>query len=107
MTTEKAREMQAMTSSVICGHGLPCADQAGRLFRGGIDLVALKIVKVVLSIERMISEHEKLTPRSTILAMRTRVLIFCRQCQWKRVVTGKTAALTKSLAWETSVFCSS
>ena len=40
--------------------------QAGRLFRAGIAFVALNIEKVVLSMERTISEHEKLTPRNTI-----------------------------------------
>jgi hypothetical protein len=76
MNTEKTRETQEMISKAICGQGLVVVAQAGRLFRGGIDFVVLKIVKVVLSIERTISEHEKLTLRSTILAMRTRVLIF-------------------------------
>jgi hypothetical protein len=40
----------------------------------------LNIEKVVLSMERTISEHEKLTPRNTILAIRTRVLTFCWTC---------------------------
>ena len=80
MITEKRREMQEMTSKMICGHGLVVLAQAGRLFRAGIDFVALKMVNVVLSMDKTISEQEKLTPRSTILAMRTRVLIFCHHC---------------------------
>ena len=80
MNTENARETQEMTSRTIWGVvDVPVA-QAGRLFRGGIAFVALKIENVVLSMERTISEHEKLTPRNTILAIRTRVLIFCQSC---------------------------
>lgn len=62
---------------MIWGVGDEPEAQTGRLFRGGIAFVALKIEKVVLSMERTISEHEKLTPRNTILAIRTRVLTFC------------------------------
>lgn len=63
-----------MTNIKIWGHGLEFADQAGRLFRGGRCLVALKMVKVVAIKARTIREQEKLTPRSIILAIRTRVL---------------------------------
>ena len=77
MHTENARETQEMTSRMIWGVGELPEAQTGRLFRDGIDFVALKIEKVVLSMERTISEHEKLTPRNTILAIRTRVLTFC------------------------------
>jgi len=77
MPIENARETQEMTSKTIWGVvDVPVA-QTGRLFRAGSAFVALNIENVVLSMERTISEHEKLTPRNTILAIRTRVLIFC------------------------------
>jgi hypothetical protein len=79
MPTAKTSEIQAMTSSRICGHGLELADQAGRPFRAGRCLVALKMVKVVAMRARTIREQEKLTPRSIILAIRTRVLTFCSE----------------------------
>ena len=66
-----------MVKSKICGHGLELADHAGRPFRGGRALVALKIINVVETKARTIKEQEKLTPRSHILAIRTRVLTFC------------------------------
>ena len=52
----------------------------GRLLRGGSDFVALKIVKVADSMEMMMSAHEKLMPRRKNLAIRTRALIFWRNC---------------------------
>lgn len=52
----------------------------GKLFRGGSDFVALKIVKVADSMEMMMSAQEKLMPRRKNLAIRTRALIFCRNC---------------------------
>ena len=73
--------MQAMTRMVICGQVAWPAAQGGNLFefmsRGGSDLVALKMVKVAESMDRTIREQEKLTPRRRILAILTRVLIFC------------------------------
>ena len=77
MNTLNARETQEMHRRAIWGHGLVPAAHGGRLLRGGIALVALKMLKVVESMERTISEQEKFVPRSSIFAMRTRVLIFC------------------------------
>ena len=51
--------------------------QGGRLLRVGSDLVALKIVKVVASIESTIREQAKFMLRRKSLAARTRVLILC------------------------------
>lgn len=65
-----------MTRTVICGHLTVVVDQAGRPFLAGRALVALKMLKVVLSMERTINEQEKLTPRSTIFAILTRVFTF-------------------------------
>lgn len=74
---EKKSDMHEMTSTVICGHFIVVVDQAGRPFLGGSAFVALKMLKVVLNIERTINEHEKLTPLSTIFAILTRVFTFC------------------------------
>lgn len=79
MPTHIARDTQAITSTVICGHVFCPIAHGGNLFeltrRGGRDFVALKMVNVALSIERTMSEQEKLTPRRKNFAMRTRVLI--------------------------------
>ena len=40
--------------------------------------MALKMVTVVVTMERMISEQLKLTPRRKNLAARTRIFAFCR-----------------------------
>src|SRR5689334_16161730 len=81
MMTHMASDTQAMTSSVICGQVLLFGAQAGSPFRGGSALVALKIVKTAASMESTMSEQLKLTPLSTNLAIRTRVLIFCSSGQ--------------------------
>ena len=75
-TTEKTRETMEMARTVYWGQVLVVVAQAGRLLRGGRWRVALKMVKVVLSMERTMSEQEKLVQRRTILAMRTRVFTF-------------------------------
>lgn len=93
-----------MTKSRICGHGLELADQAGRPLRAGRDLVALKIMKVVAIRARTIKEQEKLTPRSIIFAMRTRVLTFYRGVSAGIIITPDGARRrTKSLACSLSV----
>lgn len=69
--------MHAIDRTTICGHVFWLGAQAGMLLRGGIDLVAWKIVKTVESMASTINEQLKLTPRRTILAIRTRVLTFC------------------------------
>jgi hypothetical protein len=69
--------MHAMTSSVICGQVLLFGAHAGRPFRDGSALVALKIMKTAASIDMTINEQLKLTPRKTNFAIRTLVLIFC------------------------------
>jgi hypothetical protein len=51
--------------------------QAGRLFLGGRALVALKIEKVIESMERTIRLQLKFTPRRKNFAIRTLVFIFC------------------------------
>lgn len=78
---EKKSDMQEMTSTVICGHFTVVVDQAGKPFLAGRCFVALKILKVVLNIDRTINEHEKLTPLSTIFAILTRVFTFCLSSQ--------------------------
>jgi len=70
------REAQEMQMRVICGQVDWPRAQTGRLLRGGSILVALKIEKVVESIERTMREQLKLTPRRKNLATRTRVLTF-------------------------------
>lgn len=79
MATQMAMETQEMTSRVICGQVCWPLAQAGKLLRFGSSLVALKIEKVVLSMESTISEQVKLVPRRKNLATRTRVLTFCTQ----------------------------
>src|SRR5271156_4642941 len=76
MTMLKARLTQEITRTVIWGQVLVPVAQTGRLLRGGSERVALKMEKVVESMDRTMREQEKLTPRRTILARRTRVLIF-------------------------------
>ena len=82
MKMAKTKLMHAMTSRRICGHGLVPEAQALREERGGSAFVALKIVKVAVNIESTIREQEKLTPRRTILAMRTRILTFWWRETW-------------------------
>ena len=77
MASDIARETQAMQRRVICGHVFWAGAQAGRLLREGRDFVALNMEKVVEIIERTIRLQLKLTPRSAIFAIRTRVLTFC------------------------------
>jgi hypothetical protein len=73
---ERRREMQAMTRSVICGQIFVEGAQGGRLLRAGRSLVALKMEKVELSMERTMKEQAKFVLRRRILAMRTRTLTF-------------------------------
>jgi len=70
-------ETQEMQRRVICGHGFVVRAHGGRLFRGGIDLVALKMEKVVAIMESTISEQLKFTPRRKNFAARTRIFDFC------------------------------
>jgi hypothetical protein len=79
MITEKIREIQEMARRATCAHGFEFVAHGGRLFRGGMDLVSLKMAKVVESMERTIKLQLKLTPRRNIFAARTRNLTFCRQ----------------------------
>ena len=70
-------ETQEMQRRRMAGHFFVFWAQGGRLFRGGSSLVALKIEKVDVSMERTIREQEKLVKRNAILATRTRTLILC------------------------------
>lgn len=70
-----------------CGQIFWFSAHGGRLLRGGNVFVALKMVKVALSMEMMMSAHEKLIPRRKNLATLTRALIFCKACQsWAIIV---------------------
>ena len=69
--------MQEMVRRVTCGQILVFGAQAGRAFLDGSALVVLKMANVLDTIDRMIKLQLKLTPRRSILAIRTRVLIFC------------------------------
>ncbi len=71
-------EQDDMVRRTICGQGFVLFAHGGRLLRGGRLLVALKMVTVVVTMERMISEQLKLTPRRKNLAARTRIFAFCR-----------------------------
>lgn len=73
---EKNSEMQAMTRSKIWGQIFWFSAHGGRPFRVGRCFVALKMEKVVASIERTIRLHAKLIPRRKIFATRTRILTF-------------------------------
>jgi len=74
--TENVRDTAEMLRTTICGHGFVPGAHAGRPFLEGSDFVALKIMKVVETMESTIKEQEKLTPRRTIFAILTLVLIF-------------------------------
>lgn len=76
MPRENASDTHAMHSRVICGHVFWLGAQAGRLLLKGSDLVVLKIVKVVESIDKTMRLQLKFVTRRHILAIRTRVLIF-------------------------------
>jgi hypothetical protein len=54
MTIEKRREMQEMTRRTTCAHGFIFIAHGGRLFRGSIDFVSLKMAKIVESMKRTI-----------------------------------------------------
>jgi hypothetical protein len=69
-------EIQAMMSRVSCGQIFVPTAQAGRPFRVGRALVALKMEKVVLSMDITMKEQARLVERRRNLAMRTRVLTF-------------------------------
>jgi len=73
---DSSSEMQAITRRVICGQIFVAGAQGGRLFRAGRSFVALKIEKVVLSMERTMKEQAKFVLRRRILATRTRTLTF-------------------------------
>lgn len=72
--------IDAIVRRRTCGQIFWFSAHGGRLLRGGNAFVALKMVKVALSIEMMMSAHEKLMLRRKNLAMRTRALIFCESC---------------------------
>ena len=74
---QNPNEIQEIERRVTCGHILVFGAQAGRAFLDGSALVELKMANVLETMERMIRLQLKLTPRSSILAIRTRVLIFC------------------------------
>lgn len=69
--------MQEVTNTTICGQVFVPSAHAGRLLRVGKTLVALKMEKVIESMERTIRLQLKFTPLSTNFAIRTLVLIFC------------------------------
>jgi hypothetical protein len=73
-------ETQEIERSTFWGQVWVVGAQAGRLFRGGSDLVALKIENVVESMARTMRLHEKLTPRMINFAIRTRFLDFWLWC---------------------------
>lgn len=62
-----------MTSKVICGQTFWLGAHGVAVPLAGIDLEALKIVKVAEIIESTIRLQLKLTPRRAIFAMRTLV----------------------------------
>lgn len=68
-----------MASVNFCGQADACVLGAHgvNLLAAARDLVELKMANEADSIDRMINEQLKLTPRRANLAMRTRVLIFC------------------------------
>lgn len=68
-----AKEIQAMTSKVICGQILWRGAQGVAVPLAGIDLEALKIIKVAEIIESTIRLQLKFTPRRAIFATRTLV----------------------------------
>jgi hypothetical protein len=74
-------ETQAMERTRICGHVFVSSAQEGILLWSGKDRVELKMVRVVESMARIMSEQLKLTPRRANLAIRTRVLILCARSQ--------------------------
>lgn len=69
-----------MERTTICGQVFVLGAQGDNvvepLLSSAIDLVLLKMVKDVESMERTIKLQLKLTPRRANLAIRTRVLIF-------------------------------
>lgn len=73
-------EKQAMASVSFCGHDVlsVLGAHGGMLLCAASALVELKMANEADSMERMMREQLKPTPRSANLAMRTRVLIFCR-----------------------------
>lgn len=68
-----AREIQAMTSKVICGHVLWLGAHGVAVPLAGIDFEALKIIKVAEIIESTMRLQLKFTPRRAIFATRTLV----------------------------------
>lgn len=75
---QAARETQAIERTSFWGHVLVFSAQDGILLWLGSALVALKIAKEADTMERMMREQLKLTPRRANLANRTRALIFYR-----------------------------
>lgn len=76
MSSDMANDTQAMERRVICGHVFCVGAQAGRFCLLGRVFDALKMLKVVDSMERTMSEQLKFVPRRHIFAIRTRVLTF-------------------------------
>lgn len=74
MMSDMSSDTEEMQRSVICGHGFVVNAHGGRLLRGGMDLVSLKMEKVVASMDSTMSEQLKLTLLRKNLAARTRIL---------------------------------
>lgn len=82
---QASRERQDMARTSFWGQLLVPLDQEDMPLWSGRALVALKTAKLEDIMARMMREQLKLTPRRANLAMRTRVLIFYKNCQSYRL----------------------
>lgn len=97
--------MQDVTRTTIWGQVFVPSAHAGRLFRAGSCLVALKMEKVMESIERTIRLQLKFTPLRTNFAIRTLVFIFCAIVSYLLEVQPA-GVFTRSFACSFSVIAS-